>query len=117
MLEQRLFHRVRFRAECVLNHKNITYRGQLENIAFNGALVSFNEGLIVPQGAECTFMIYLEGEDSPLRFNVEIIHSMFTMVGITFAPYDANTKARMYELMKAVTAEPEKLKQELQLLN
>ncbi len=117
MSEQRQFHRVRFKAECVLNHLEVIYRGQLENLSLNGALVSFNKGLIVPEGAACKFMIYFEGEDSPLRFNVKIIQSLFTMVGITFAPYDTDTKKRMYELIKGVTAEPEKLKQELQLLN
>ncbi len=116
MIEKRRFHRVRFMAKSELNHNGIVYKGQLENLSLNGALVSFNDGIIVPQGEECTLTVYLEGEHSNLRFEVEVIHSSFTMVGMKFVPSDADTKARLYKLMGKVTAEPDKLRDELQRL-
>lgn len=117
MIEQRRFHRVRFMAKSELNHNDIIYKGQLENLSLNGALVSFNDGIIVPQGEECTLTVCLEGELIPLRFEVEVIHSSFTMVGMKFVSSGADTKERLYKLMEKLTTEPDKLRDELRQLD
>ncbi len=117
MIEKRRFHRVRFTANSVLAHDGITYRGQLENISLSGALVSFSDGIIVPQGDECILTVYLEDEGTPLRFMVEVMHSSYTMAGIKFVSFDADTKVRLYKLMERMTTEPGKLRDELQLLD
>jgi c-di-GMP-binding flagellar brake protein YcgR len=116
MIENRRFHRVRCTANSALAHDGMTYRGQLENISLSGALVSFGEGIIIPQGGECILTVYLEGEDIPLRFMVEVMHSSFTMAGIKFVSFDTDMKMRLYKLMESVTSEPGKLRDELQLL-
>ncbi|KAF0216288.1 MAG: type IV pilus assembly [Geobacteraceae bacterium] len=117
MIEQRRFHRVRFTAKSELNHNDITYQGQLENISLSGALVSCIDGIIVPQGEECTLTVYLDWENLPLRLVVEIIHASFTMVGMKFVSCDADTKGRLYKLMERVTTEPDRLRNELRLLD
>lgn len=116
MLEKRLFHRVRFTAASELTHNDITYKGQLENISLNGALLSFSDGVIIPQDEECILMVRLEGENEPLRLLVKVIYSNFTMIGIKFASVDAETRERLYMLMARLSNEPEKLTQERQLL-
>lgn len=116
MIEKRRFHRVRFTAKSVLKHHDLAYQGQLENISLNGALVSFSNGIIVPQGDKCILTVWLKGEEIPLRFFVEVIHSSFTMVGVRLFSVDADTRVRLHNLMERITPEPEKLEKELQLL-
>ena len=117
MLEKRRFHRVRFTAASELAHNDITYKGQLENISLNGALLSFSDGVIVPQDEECILTVCLEGEPPPLRLVVKVIYSNFTMIGLKFASLDAGTRERLYNLMARLSSELEKLTIERQLLD
>ncbi len=116
MLEKRRFHRVRFTAACELTHNRISYKGQVENISLNGALVSFNEGLIVPQDDECLLRICLVGDNVPLELAARVIYSNFTMVGVKFSPMDSVTVERLYKLVASLSRETEKLSDELKLL-
>jgi hypothetical protein len=109
MNEKREFHRVRFRAKCELTHNEITYHGQLENISLNGALISFNDGVVVPEEEECILTIHLDDEETPLRVAVEVKHSNFTMIGIKF--FTCNEKMaqeRLFNLMERLSAETDK---------
>ena len=108
MDEKRQFQRVRFRAKSELTHNEIIYQGQLENISLNGALISFNDGVVVPQEDECILTIYLEDEETPLRIGVEVIHSNFTMIGIKFNTCDDMSWERLCNLMERLTAEADK---------
>jgi c-di-GMP-binding flagellar brake protein YcgR len=117
MIEKRRFQRIRFTAASDLTHNNISYKGQLENISLNGALLSFNDGLIVPQDDECILIVYLKGENIPLRLTVRVIYSNFTMIGVKFESMDAGTRERVNDLVAALSVEPEKLKDELKLLD
>ena len=116
MLEKRRFHRVRFTAASELTHNDITYKGQLENISLNGALLSFSDGVIVPQDEECILTFCPEGESVPLRLMVKTIYSNFTIIGIIFASVDSETLERLYKMMERLSNEPGKLPLERQLL-
>jgi hypothetical protein len=108
MSENRQSHRVRFRAKSELTHNEITYQGQLENISLNGALLSFNDGVVVPEEDECILTIHLEDEETPLRVGVEVKHSNFTMIGIQFNTYDDSARERLCNLMERLIAETDK---------
>jgi len=108
MIEKREFHRVRFSAKSDLAHNEITYQGQLENISLNGALISFNDGVVVPEEEECILTIHLEDEETPLRVGVKVIHSNFTMIGIKFNTYDDMAWERLCNLMERLSAETDK---------
>lgn len=116
MLEKRRFHRVRFTAASELNHNDITYRGQLENISLNGALLSFSDGVVIPQDEECVLTVRLQAGSDPLRIVVKVIYSNFTMIGIKFVSVDAETQERLYDLMASISNEQEKLTRERQQL-
>jgi c-di-GMP-binding flagellar brake protein YcgR len=116
MLDKRRFHRVRFTAASELTHKDITYKGQLENISLNGALLSFSDGVIVPEDEECTLTVCLKGENDPLRLVVKVVYSNFTMIGLKFDSLDTGPRERLYNLMARLSNELEKLTQERKLL-
>ncbi len=117
MNEKRRFHRVRFKCPCEMSHKCIAYKGQLENISLNGALISFEEGVIVPENDECLLKVYMEGESSLLQMAVRVIYSNFTMVGVQFSAMEAADRKRLSKLMEALSNDPVKIAQELKLLD
>jgi len=107
MKEKRQCKRIRFDAKCSLSHNNINYLGRLENISLNGALISFNEGLIIPKDEKCFLTIYIEGIKAPLRSDVTVIHSNFTMVGIKFTSKSEMLKAALENLIDRLTSKDE----------
>ena len=116
MHEKRQFHRVRFTAPSELVNNNICYKGQLENISLNGALVSFSDGIVVPQNDECILSVFLEGDNSILRLVGLVIYSNFTMIGLKFVSGDAATRERLCNIMARLSSERGILKYERQLL-
>lgn len=116
MNERRRFHRVGFTAKSELRHLDTIYRGQLKNISLNGALIRFDEGIIVPIGCEYSLSIYLEGEDTPLRLIAEVICATCALAGVKFLYYEPETETRLYRLLERVSTEPDKLKGELKLI-
>ena len=102
MNEKRRFRRVRYSAKCSLTHNNITYLGQLENISSNGALISFNDGIIIPKDDRCNLSIYIEEQAAPLRMEIEVIHSNFTMLGVRFAIDENLVKDTLENLLESL---------------
>lgn len=111
MLDKRQLHRVRFKATSELINNDITYKCQLENISLNGALVSFSDGVVVPQDDECILSVFLEGENTPLRMLAQAINSHFTMIGIKFVSEDAETRERLYNLLERLSSEKNQARQ------
>jgi len=103
MNEMRQIQRIRFNAKCSLTHNNITYLWQLENISVNGALISFNDGVVIPKDESCSLTIYLEDENSQLRLVIGVIHSNFTMIGIKFILNDGEMQERLHNLIERLT--------------
>jgi hypothetical protein len=115
MIEKRRFHRIRLASICSLACNDATHEGRLENLSLNGALVSFKGSILVRPGNQGTFSLHVDGHAVPLVFEVEVVHSGFSMVGVKFLDMDAATKVRLAELMEKLTSEPEKLREELAL--
>ena len=113
MIENRLFHRVRFAAKAILTHDNAASEGDLENISLNGAMLSFNNPPLLLPEDECSLAITLDDDLPPMQFAVEIVHCGHTMIGLKFIAMEAETRERLCKLMERVTSEPEKLKGEL----
>jgi hypothetical protein len=104
MNEKRRFSRVRYNAKCSLTHNNITYMGQLENISSNGALISFNDGIVIPNYDRCNLNIYIEDQSAPLRIEIEVIYSNFTMLGVRFANDEKLVKDALGNLLERLTS-------------
>ncbi len=116
MFEKRRFLRIRFTAACELTHNDLSYEGQVENISLNGALVSFNDGVIVPQDDECALAVFLKGDNDPLQMRVKVIYSNFTMIGVKFALMDVVMRERLNNLVVSLSGEPDRIREELRLL-
>src|ERR1039457_1730629 len=84
MIEKRKFTRVRLTTKSVLSFQDSEYKSQLENISISGALVRLEQCIIVPHGGEYVLTIYVEGEENPLQFLVEVVCATMSLAGIKF---------------------------------
>src|SRR5689334_16456536 len=112
MIEKRRFHRISLASKCALACNDAIHEGYLENLSLNGALVSFKGSTMVRPGNRGTFTLYVDWHAVPFLFEVEVVHSGFSLVGLKFLDMDAGTKVRLPELMERLTSEPEKLREE-----
>ena len=106
-MPQRFFRRVLFTAKSDVKFEDVIFKGQLENISLNGALISFEDDVSINRGDKCFMTIYPEGESQPIRIIAEVAHFLRNMVGIRFLAIDAESQAFLYELVKKLPAEPE----------
>jgi hypothetical protein len=111
-MPQRWFHRVLFTAKSVVTLDDVIFNGHVENISLNGALISFEKDITVNRGDKCFLTIYPEGESQPIRIIAEVVRCLRNMVGIKFVAIDEETQLCLYELVKRVTTEPEKMNAE-----
>ncbi len=114
MIEKRHFHRVRLSAASELSGHDINVHGRLENISINGALIRFDQDVIISSGGEYFLTIYPEGEHVHLRLRVEVVHASHSLAGIKFVGYDADILRRLGTLVAALTLEPDRLKAEME---
>lgn len=111
-MDHRLFHRVRLSARCDLIHHDMTYHGRLENISLRGALLSGDECIMIPRGELSALSVCLKGEDTPLLLTARVVHSFFSIAGVKFVQLSESSELRLYELLKKITGEPERLRHE-----
>ena len=113
-MEHRRFHRVKFNALGDLHRQDTNYRVRLENLSMQGALLSSDECILIPEGDFCTLSIRLDGEDSLLVLTVEVMHSFFSMLGVRFAVFEKDSERHLLELLRKSPGKPEQLEQKWQ---
>jgi PilZ domain len=107
MIDKRQFHRVQLLSKTILSNNDSTYQGHLENISMTGALIRLDHGIVMPLGREYVLTVIIDGEDAPLQLNVEIVHVSFTMAGIKFVSFKADTGTRLAKLIERFSLEPD----------
>ncbi|HBG05296.1 MAG: pilus assembly protein PilZ [Geobacteraceae bacterium GWC2_58_44] len=115
-MEQRRFHRVTFSAPSDLIHQDMTYRGRLDNISLRGAMVSADECIMIPPGDTCTLSIRPDEKAPPIILTAEIVHCFFSMVGVKFVAFSEDAEQRLFELIKTITPEPDRLRNEWEVV-
>ena len=115
-MEKRRFRRVPFKAQCVFGYYGISEAGQVETISLNGAMISFHDSLMVPEGETCSLSVTLPEETTTLQFQVVVVYSTLYRIHVQFVSCDEPTRHRMIRLMETLSPEPEKLAEELHLL-
>jgi len=106
MLERRRFQRVRLTARCMLNHNGTIYKGQLENISLNGALVRFEQAVVLPVG-HYIFAVYIEDNHVPFQFMIKIVCTSNLLTGLSFVSCEVDTEIRLSRLLEKLTLEPD----------
>ncbi len=100
----------------MLQHLDLIYQGQIENISLKGALISFDDGVVVPNGEDCRLTIDLDGLNLQLHLFVKIVHTTYTMLGVQFISCDITTQEHLFKLIEGITPYPEKLREEIKSL-
>jgi hypothetical protein len=111
-MQQRFFRRVLFTAKSDVTFEDVIFKGRLENLSLNGALISFEMDITVNRGDKCFLTIYPEGGSQPIRIIAEVAHVLRNMVGIRFVAIDVESQSCLYELVKRMSTEPEHLDEE-----
>jgi len=113
MVERREFPRVSLTAASLLHLQDTDCRGQLQNISMSGALIRIEDQMVMPAGCDYNLTVYIEGEDTPLQFVVEVVCSALSLVGIRFVSSDAASAARLGQLIESLTSGQDTLKSDL----
>jgi PilZ domain-containing protein len=108
MIEQRKFPRIRFDARCVLHHGDCAYEGKVVNISLGGAMLSLDEGAMIPQEEQCLLRMFTGKEDAPAEIEVSIVYSAFSCIGCRFLAFDEKTHPALYAQIEELSSNPEK---------
>jgi hypothetical protein len=114
--EKRRFQRIPYKARSLFDYLGQVTEAQVETISLNGAMVSFDDSVMVPEGESCVLAIFPEGEELPIRLSAEVVFSTMYRVGLHFIAYQDDAPRRLCKLMKELTLSPEKLREESILL-
>jgi len=106
MIEQRKFRRVRFDARCILLSGDSAYEGRVVNISPGGAMISFNDSAIIPQGEKCLCRIFAQGNDTPAEIEVNVVYSVFACISVEFLAFDENSHPQLFDQIEELNRNP-----------
>lgn len=107
MIEQRKHPRIRFDARCTLQHDDCSHGGNVVNISLGGAMLSLDDGAIIPQGETCRLLIFSEGGGAPDEVEASVVYSAFSCIGIMFLTFTADSHPLLYETIERLSRNPE----------
>ena len=107
MIDRRQFHRVKLSSKIILSNSDTIYQGQLENISMIGALVRLEQGTLLSKESEYGLEITIDGEDVPLQLTVVVTNVTFSMSGIKFVSFKAETGIRLAKMIETFSSEPD----------
>ena len=110
MIERRKPKRVRLTINSMQSHHDTIYRGQLQSISLNSALVRFEKGIILPPGSDYNLTVYIEDDDAPLCLIVEVVCTNHTVTGLKFVSCEADAETRLSQLVDKFNSGPENLR-------
>lgn len=114
MSEQREFHRVTLAEKCAMAYQEIVHQGEIENISLSGALIRFTDSVFIQVGGACFLTVHIEGGITPLRLDVEIVHSNLSVIGIRFVSIYDDGRDRLIQMVERYTTEPDRLATEME---
>ena len=104
MSENRRYNRVRFPAKGTITINGHSHEGRVVNMSTAGAMISFSTDIHALRG-NCSLAVYPNGDDQPLHFSIEIVHSCFSTLGVRFISMDAAARDRLRMLLNIRPAE------------
>lgn len=108
MIEKRKHPRIRFDARCTLSHDGCAYGGGVVNISLGGAMLSLDDGAVIPQGETCRVLIFPEEGGEPDAITARVVYAAFSCIGIMFLDFDRDSHPGLYGKIELLSSNPEK---------
>lgn len=93
-MEKRKFERVDLRTEAVVRHRDVTFRGEVENLSLKGLFVRTDQK--VPLHDKVDVAMFFHGSTSELSFSLEanVVRTTEEGIGLNFRKIDIDSLVR-----------------------
>uniref|UniRef100_A0A831UC48 PilZ domain-containing protein n=1 Tax=Geobacter metallireducens TaxID=28232 RepID=A0A831UC48_GEOME len=93
-MEKRKFERVDLRTEAVVRHRDVTFRGEVENLSLKGLFVRTDQK--VPLHEKVNVAMFFHGSSSELSFSLEasVVRATDEGIGLNFRKIDIDSLVR-----------------------
>lgn len=93
-VEKRKFERVDLRTEAVVRHRDVTFRGEVENLSLKGLFVRTDQK--VPLHDKVDVAMFFHGSTSELSFSLEasVVRATDEGIGLNFRKIDIDSLVR-----------------------
>lgn len=100
-MEKRKFERVDLRTEAIVRHRDVTFRGEVQNLSLKGLFVRTDQK--IPLNEKVDVAMLFHGSSSELSFNLEanVVRATGEGIGLNFRKIDIDSLVRAE---KAATA-------------
>lgn len=107
MREKRLFRRIVFVANGVLQYQDQRFPCHVENISQNGALVGAEDAAceLICQGGKCVLTLYQSVGCGGADLTSQVVHSGFGLVGLKFIELDAAQEKCLADIIEQAARE------------
>lgn len=110
--EKRRFRRISFSTRCSFSCGTVSCGAELIDISMNGALAAISCDTPLTDRS-CSFALYLDGLESPLVFDGEVVHQTGKRVGIRFVTTDVESMIHLRAILENNSLDPDRVLQEL----
>ncbi|GLI38177.1 PilZ domain-containing protein [Geobacter hydrogenophilus] len=100
-MEKRKFERVDLRTEAVVRHRDLTFRGEVENLSLKGLFVRTDQK--IPLHEKVDVAMFFHGSSSELSFSLEanVVRATDDGIGLNFRKIDIDSLVRSDVLSSA----------------
>lgn len=100
-MEKRKFERVDLRTEAVVRHRDLTFRGEVENLSLKGLFVRTDQK--IPLHEKVDVAMFFQGSSSELSFSLEanVVRATDQGIGLNFRKIDIDSLVRSDVLSSA----------------
>jgi len=93
-VEKRKFERVDLRTEAVVRHRDVTFRGEVENLSLKGLFVRTDQK--IPLHDKVDVAMFFHGSTSELSFSLEarVVRTTDEGIGLNFRKIDIDSLVR-----------------------
>lgn len=100
MSEKRYFKRIKFETDSKIDLKGTSYKCELLDISFKGALLRCPNNIPIKKGEFCKLHIHLPSSEVNLDFDTQLIHSDNNHLGFKFESEDLDTMTHHRRLIE-----------------
>ncbi len=93
-MEKRKFERVDLRTEAIVRHRDVTFRGEVQNLSLKGLFVRTDQK--IPLNEKVDVAMLFHGSSSELSFNLEasVVRATGEGIGLNFRKIDIDSLVR-----------------------